>query len=290
MSRELYFRPRLEIRSVGGEEGGDMTQPGVGQVWASGDAYEPYVGRWSRLVAEEFLGWLAVVPQCRWLDVGCGTGALASTILRFTDPIRVEGIDPSDSYIAHATVHVADKRAQFRVGRADALPFETEAFDAVVTGLVLNFVPSAPDAVAEMVRVTRRGGLIAAYVWDYAGDMQLIRRFWDAAIALDPTAANLDEGRRFTLCQPQALTKLFASADLADVEARAIDIPTRFRDFTDYWSPFLGGQAPAPSYAMSLTEERRTALRDQLRTTLPVDPDGSIHLMARAWAVRGTRR
>ena len=267
-----------------------MTQPDVGQVWASGGAYEPYIGRWSRLVAEEFLSWLAVAPRRRWLDVGCGTGALVSTILKVAEPIRVEGVDPSADYIAHATAHVADDRAQFRVGGAEALPFEAEAFDAVVSGLVLNFVPSAPDAVMEMVRVTGRGGLVAAYVWDYAGGMQLIRRFWDAAIALDPSAADLDEGRRFTLCHPEALMKLFAGADLTDVEQRAIDVPTHFRDFADYWSPFLGGQALAPSYAMSLTEDQRIALRDELRTTLPVDPDGSIRLMARAWTIRGTRR
>jgi hypothetical protein len=124
-------------------------------------------------------------------------------------------------------------------------------------------------------------------VWDYAGQMQLIRYFWDAAVALDPSASSLDEGKRFPLCQPQALRKLFQKAQLAEVMISAIEVPTTFRNFEDYWTPFLGGQGPAPGYAMSLMEEQRTALRERLRATLPTDPSGSIHLTARAWAISG---
>jgi hypothetical protein len=117
--------------------------------------------------------------------------------------------------------------------------------------------------------------------------MQLMRYFWDAAVTLDPGIAALDEGRRFPLCQPEPLAELFNSAGLSDIEVRAIDVPTRFRDFDDYWSPFLGGQGPAPAYVMSLPDEQRTALREYLRSTLPTADDGSIYLIARAWAVRG---
>ena len=137
--------------------------------------------------------------------------------------------------------------------------------------------------------VARDGGTVAAYVWDYAGRMELMRHFWDAAVALDPAAVELDEGRRFPLCQPGPLAEIFRGVGLSTVEVRAIDVPTVFRDFDDYWSPFLGAQAPAPAYAMSLSEERRAALRERLRATLPVEHDGSIRLIARAWAVRGTR-
>jgi len=140
-----------------------------------------------------------------------------------------------------------------------------------------------------MVQAVRKGGTVAAYVWDYAGQMQLMRYFWDAAVALDPAACTLDEGQRFPLCQPEPLRQLFQTAQLGKVGVRSIDIPTTFRDFDDYWSPFLGGQAPAPGYAMSLSEERRVALREQIRATLPIAPDGSIHCIARAWAVRGVR-
>jgi hypothetical protein len=138
-----------------------------------------------------------------------------------------------------------------------------------------------------MKRTTRAGGTVAAYVWDYAGEMQMMRHFWNAAVALDPAAVELDEGRRFPICHPEPLGDLFRGAGLREVEARAIDVPTVFRDFEDYWSPFLGGQAPAPGYCMSLPEERRSALREFIRTSLPTLADGSIHLIARAWAVRG---
>ena len=256
-------------------------------VWAAGDLYEPYVGRWSRLVAGEFLKWLAVSPHKDWLDVGCGTGALTQSILDHGNPKSVKGIDPSPGFIEYAKARVTSGRASFEVGDAQSLPIDTASCDAAVAGLVLNFVPQPPRAAAELARVVRPGGVVAAYVWDYAGKMELMRYFWDAAVALNPAAHELDEGRRFPICQPEPLTELFAQSGLHDVEVRSIDAPTHFRDFDDYWSPFLGGQAPAPGYAMSLNEERRGELRDRIRSTLPVAKDGAIRLIARAWAVRG---
>jgi SAM-dependent methyltransferase len=260
------------------------------EAWASGDAYEPYVGRWSRLLAREFLKWLGVAPGSRWLDVGCGTGALSKAILQETAPGRVKGIDRSDGYIAHVQKQIQDDRARFEVGDAQALADDSQSYDAVVSGLVLNFVPQPEQAVNEMRRVARSDGIVAAYLWDYAGEMQLIRHFWNAAAALDPHAVDLDEGRRFPLCRPGPLRELFQGAGLKMVEVRAIDISTHFKDFDDYWSPFLGGQGPAPSYAMSLSKEKRLALRERIRAGLPFAHDGSIPLMARAWAVRGVRQ
>ena len=260
--------------------------------WHNADAYERYVGRWSRLVAREFLGWLAVEPGRDWLDVGCGTGALSQTIVATADPATVLGIDPSPGFIAGAQRQLADPRVRFEIGDARTLPVANDSRDVVVSGLMLNFVPAAEQATAarEMRRVTRSDGVIGAYVWDYTGQMHLMRAFWDAAVALDPRADEIDESRRFPLCQPEPLASLFRGAGLEEVEVRAIDIPTVFRDFDDYWSPFLGGQGPAPAYAMSLDEERRAALRERIRADLPVAADGSIPLIARAWAVRGTVR
>jgi len=129
---------------------------------------------------------------------------------------------------------------------------------------------------------------VAVYVWDYAGDMEMMRRFWDAAVALDPAALDKDEARRFPLCRPEPLAALFGDAGLAQVEVRAIDVQTIFRDFDDYWMPFLGGQGPAPTYCMSLTEDHRAALRERIRATLPFRQDGSVPMVARAWAARGT--
>ncbi len=256
-------------------------------VWASGDAYEPYVGRWSRPVARELLAWLGLPPNLHWLDVGSGTGALSQVLLHNAAPREVVGIDQSDGYVAYARARVTDERVTFQVADAQSLPFPDARFDAAVSGLVLNFVPDKARAVGEMRRAVRPGGTVAVYVWDYAGRMQLMRRFWDAAIALDPAARDLDEGSRFPICKPEPLAALFQQAGLQTVETRAIDVPTLFRDFDDYWSPFLGGQAPAPGYCAALTEERRASLREHLRADLPTRPDGTIHLIARAWAVRG---
>jgi SAM-dependent methyltransferase len=255
--------------------------------WAAGDLYEPYVGRWSRLVAKDFLQWLALPAQLDWLDVGCGTGALTQTILQQMLPRSVKGIDPSAGFVDFATAHITDPRVTFDVGDAQSLPVESARFDVAASGLVLNFVPKPSLAAQEMTRVVRPGGTVAAYVWDYAGKMELMRYFWDATVALEPSASNLVEATRFPICQPPALTSLFQDAGLHDVQTHMIDVPTTFKSFDDYWNPFLGGQGPAPAYAMSLTEERRTALRDRIRETLPIASDGTIPLVARAWAVRG---
>jgi SAM-dependent methyltransferase len=255
--------------------------------WAGGDRYESYVGRWSRPVARRFLGDLAVPPGRRWLDVGCGTGALTQAILATAAPAAVVGVDPSPDFVAHAAAHVPDPRAAFREGSAQALPVDDASVDVVVSGLVLNFVPEPAAALVEMRRAATPGGTVAAYVWDYAGAMQLMRHFWDAAAERDPTAADLDEGLRFPLCRPGPLRSLFTGAGLDDVVVGEIVVPTVFADFDDYWTPFLGGTGPAPAYAMSLGEADRNALREILRARLPTADDGSIQLTARAWTVRG---
>jgi SAM-dependent methyltransferase len=264
-------------------------QPAARDVWDAGAGYEAYVGRWSRLVAREFVRWLAVPNGRRWLDVGCGTGALVEAILEGAEPSGVLGVDRSEGFVAHARARVAHHEVAFRVGDAQAIPAPAGGFDAVVSGLVLNFVPDPARMVGEMARTGRPGSTIALYVWDYGVGMELMRRFWDAAKALDPAAAALDEGTRFPLCAPAPLAALFSAAGLSGVATRAIDASTPFRDFDDYWSPFLAGQGPAPAYAMSLSEDRRAALRERLRGSLPASPDGSIRLTARAWAVRGSR-
>ncbi len=259
--------------------------------WDSAPAYERYVGRWSRLVAREFIPWLDVPPGGRWFDVGCGAGALTQAILDLAEPDSVLGIDSSERYVAHTSAQVDDPRARFAVGDARSLPVEDGAFDAIVSGLMLNFVPEAdrPGAVAEMRRALRPGGVVAAYVWDYAEGMQLMRHFWDVAVELDPGALQMDEGRRFAFCQPTPLAALFRGAGLDHVEVQGITVPTVFRNFDDYWEPFLGGQGTAPGYTKSLDENRKAALRERLRARLPVAEDGSIRLSARVWAVRGTR-
>jgi SAM-dependent methyltransferase len=202
-------------------------------------------------------------------------------------PPSVAGVEPSEGFLKSAKENLAG-RAALHQGSAASIPLSDASVDVVVSGLVLNFVPDPRAALLEMARVTCKGGTIAAYVWDYSGKMELMRHFLDVAAKLDPEAASLDEGVRFPLCRPEALEKLFASAGLKEVEATAIDIPTLFADFDDYWQPFLGGQGPAPAYAMSLDETARAQLRGRIRARLPTEANGSISLTARAWAVRSS--
>ncbi|MFJ3904373.1 class I SAM-dependent methyltransferase [Streptomyces sp. NPDC090025] len=259
-------------------------------MWASGAAYEPYVGRWSRLVADRFVRWLAVGPGGGWRDVGCGTGAVTRAVLAAAQPVAVVGVDRSPEYVAHARARVDDPRARFVVGDATELPFPDRTATAAVSGLVLNFVPDPARAAAELTRTVVPGGRVGVYLWDYGdGGMEAIRAFWDAAIELDPQAAALDEAVRFPLCARGPLGELLRGAGLVDVEVTGIRVPTRFADFDDFWTPFLGAQGPAPAYLATLPPPHRTALRDRLRTTLRRAPDGTIRLHARAWAARGTR-
>jgi SAM-dependent methyltransferase len=247
-----------------------MGQKQVSDTWERGSPYEQYVGRWSRRVAPRFLSWLSIPAGRRWLDVG-----------------SVTGVEPSEGFLKTAKENLAG-RVALHQGSATAIPLGDASVDVVVSGLVLNFVPDQRAALLEMARVTVKDGTIAAYVWDYAGKMELMRFFWDAAVELDPNTAKLDEGIRFPLCRPEALEKLFIDAGLEEVEVKPIDIPTPFVDFDEYWQPFLGGQGPAPAYVMSLDETARTRLRDRIRERIPITANGSISLTARAWATRAT--
>jgi SAM-dependent methyltransferase len=230
------------------------------------------------------------VPDgAQWLDVGCGTGALTEAVLGSCAPAAVVGVDPSPGFVAYARARVSDPRATFEVASADALPFADASFDAVVAALVLNFVPDREQALREMRRVARPGTVVAAYLWDYpGGGMQMLTRFWDAAIELNAEATRLAEKSRFEVCAPGPLEELFTGAGLTGVTVGPIVVPTVFRDFDDYWGPFLLGQGPAPSYVATLDEPGRTALRERLRERLPPDGDGAIRLTARAWMARGT--
>lgn len=263
-----------------------MDDKHVADTWERGNPYEFYVGRWSRRIAPPFLSWLGIGGGRRWLDVGCGTGALSAAILDRCAPASVNGVDPSEGFLGSARERVGAK-ATLRQGDAARIPLGDASVDVVVSGLVLNFVPDHHAALREMSRVTCKGGTVAAYVWDYADRMELMRHFWDAAVELDPDAAKLDEGARFPVCRPDALEQLFVGSGLDAVAVEAIEIPTVFTDFDDYWQPFLGGQGPAPAYVMSLDDAARQRLRQALWTRLPIQQDGSIALAARAWAVRG---
>ncbi|THG34376.1 methyltransferase domain-containing protein [Glaciibacter flavus] len=256
--------------------------------WQQGDPYERYIGRWSRRIAPLFLERIAAPEHARWVDVGCGTGALSEAILAGCAPAALIGVEPSSGFRAAAATRLGDP-AQVVAGDASALPLPDDSADVVVSGLVLNFVPDPHAAVREMVRVATAGALIAGYVWDYGDGMEIIRRFWDVAVPLDPAATTVREATGFDLCTPDALRELFA-AHLADVGVEAIDLIAEFEDFDDYWMPFLGGQGPAPAYVATLTNAARERLREELRRELAPSPDGPFTLRARAWSARGVVR
>jgi SAM-dependent methyltransferase len=255
--------------------------------WAAGSTYESFMGRWSRLLAPRFLSWLCVPAGVHWLDVGCGTGAMTNAICAQAAPASVVGCDPAAPFVEYARRHSTEACASFVVAGADELPRRPEGFGSVTSLLALNFLPDAGAAIREMRRRTIDGGAVSACVWDYAGGMQFLRYFWDAAVALDSAAAAFDEGRRFPICRPDALVDLFTSSGLGDIRCEAIEIPTGFESFDDYWKPFLGGTGPAPSYVSSLETTRRTALSRRLADTLPRTSTGTIALTARAWAIAG---
>jgi SAM-dependent methyltransferase len=261
----------------------------TGDRWAAGDAYEAYMGRWSRGLARRFLEWLGPASGGSWLEVGCGSGALTSSILAACEPASIVACDPSAAFVAHASAKVADPRATFSVAAADALPSRQGGFDMIVSGLVLNFVPGPVGALAVMRDRARPGGVVAAYVWDYAGGVEFLHCFWEEAVKLDESAADRDEARRFAEWQPTLLLSLFQAAGLGEIEGETLDVPTTFAGFDDYFAPFLGGTGPAPSYVASLTDERRKALRERLQARLAPAEDGSLRLRARAHAVRGVK-
>jgi SAM-dependent methyltransferase len=261
--------------------------------WAVGELYEPYMGRWSRLVAAQFVPLLGVPAGSDWVDVGCGTGALSTALLDLGEPRSVVGVDPSEGFVDYACHHISDPRFRGAVAYAADLGLPADSADAVVSGLVLNFVPLPVTALEEAARVVRPGGLVGGYVWDYAEGMGMLRAFWDAAMLIDPDAGEAAEGARFPLCRPEPLQLALLDAGLVDARVEAIDTTAQFQGFDGYWAGFMGGQGPAGSYVVGMDPGRREALRARLRERLLLQhalrSDGSIELPLRAWAYWGRR-
>lgn len=253
--------------------------------WSAGQSYEHYMGRWSRMIAKEFLSWLDPNKSAEWLEIGCGTGALTTAILDECEPSSILATDASEDFISHTRDTITDARVRFGTATAQNLPVEDDSVDIVTSALVLNFVPDRHAGLIEMQRVLRPGGILSFYVWDYpGGGIGFIDAFWKAAASLDAEAADLDEGTRFPFCTEEGLVELCSDAGLPDAEIAPIEIVTEFPDFDAFWHPFTLGAGPAPGYCMSLSEEQRKALRARLADRL--DQGGPVNMTARAWAMK----
>jgi ubiquinone/menaquinone biosynthesis C-methylase UbiE len=257
------------------------------KMFATGSGYERFMGRWSRILARAHVAFAGVRDGDRVLDVGAGTGSLASAVAAVNKRGEVVGIDPSEVFIAHARNAVDSERVRFEVGDAQNLQFDEASFDKTLALLVMNFIPDHNKAIAEMRRVTRPQGVISACVWDYNEGMQMLRFYWDEVVALDPAMEPKDE-RHMKLSRQGQLAELWEKAGLLSVEEQPLVIEQSYASFSDYWEPFLAGAGPAGAYAVSLSEERRAQLEARLRKRVLGDrADGPFALKARAWCVKG---
>jgi SAM-dependent methyltransferase len=256
---------------------------------SDGAAYERFLGRWSRRLAEPFAEFARPADQGRVLDVGCGTGSLALALAERGAPDRVAAIDISASYIAVARSRPAAAGIGFAVADACRLPYPDGSFAAALAQLSLNFVPDAAQAVREMRRVVQPGGVVAAAVWDFRGGLVFQRLFWDTAAGVDP-GAGAARDRLFSgpLALPKGLPVLWCASGLTQIERGSITIRMKYADFADYWEPLLGGQGPVGAYVEGLSPERRRLIEERVRAAfLSGAPDGPRSLTATAWAVRG---
>jgi SAM-dependent methyltransferase len=257
------------------------------QMFVESDAYERFMGRWSRRLAPLLVTFASVAEEDSVLDAGSGTGALSLAVAAARPSSRVTGVDPSSAYVRNAQARTSSDGVRFLVGDAQALPFPDTAFDKALSLLAMNFIPDAAKALQEMTRVTRPGGTVAAAVWDYGEGMEMLRVFWDEAVALDPAIAARDE-RNMPLCRRGELAALWHAQELQQIEEQPIAIELSFVSFEDYWTPFLGGQGPAGACVSSLPEAVRTALASRIRKRfLEERQDAPFTLQARAWAVKG---
>jgi len=256
-------------------------------MFSVGEAYDLFMGRWSRLLAPLLVQFAGVTDGGDVLDVGSGTGSLTAAIAAIAPASRIVGVDRSEPYVALARAHHQTSRVRFEVGDAQQLQFGDASFDVTISALILNFIPDAPKALAEMIRVTRPAGTIAAAVWDYGEGMEMLRIFWDEAVALDRSADAKDE-RHMPFCRAGELAALWRALGLENVSETPLTIQTPFSSFENYWAPFLHQQGPAGAYVATLSGRDREQLAKRLRSRLlGAGPDGPITLRARAWAVRG---
>ena len=270
-----------------GSEATDGAPAYAAGAFTDGAAYEWFLGRWTVRLADPFIDFAAPPAEGALLEVGCGTGSLARRLAQRFSGREVHGVDPSAGYIDHARAQGGN--VGYSVGSAQRLDWPDGTFAGTLCQLVLNFVPDAPAAAREMKRATRRGGVMAATVWDYRGGLIFQRVFWDTAAGIEESAA-VARDRHFStpLGEAGGLESLWRATGLVDVSTGSLTIRMDYASFDDYWQPLLGGQGPVGAYVKSLPDTRQALVREHVRRAyLAGGNDGPRSMAATAWAVRG---
>jgi SAM-dependent methyltransferase len=254
---------------------------GGAETFRAAAAYDRHVGRYAQQLASALIAFAGIEPGMRALDVGCGPGALTAALADMLGAANVSAADPSEPFVE--ACRQRSPGVNVVVAAAEALPFESTEFEVTLSQLVVNFMQDAQAGVREMARVTLPGGVVASSVWDYAGEMTLLRAFWDAARDVEPERGGAaDEGVVMRWCREGELAELWRAAGLQDVSSGALTVRASYTDFEDLWSPFPTGVAPSGAFCKSLNDERRAALHDAYRQRLGVG-NGPFELTARAW-------
>jgi ubiquinone/menaquinone biosynthesis C-methylase UbiE len=253
-------------------------------LFADGEHYERVMGRWSRLVGESFLDWIAIPPGMRWADVGCGNGAFTEIILARCAPSSVRAFDPAPGQIAYARKQPSALQADYQIANAEALPLSNDSVDAAVMALVISFIADPAKAVAELVRVTQPGGTVAAYMWDLEGEGVPTRHIFRAASSLGITPQGPPTP---AASQQDAMRELWQAAGLQAIETTTIAIPIRHASFDAYWAAHSLPAGPAGRLIQTLPPEGREQLQSRLREILPTADDGSVAFESIANAVKG---
>jgi SAM-dependent methyltransferase len=248
-----------------------------------GAAYERFMGRWSRAVGRVFLDWLAPPAGAHWLDVGCGTGAFSELVLDTCSPAAVTAVDPAKAQIDYVSRQPLAQRAEFRVADASVLPFPDAAFDIVACAIVINFIPDRSRALAEMRRVGRSSGVIAGYVWDFAGERG---PNWPLRLGMREIGAEVPRPAGAGDTALAALSSLFAGAGLEGIVTRTIEVSMDFRDFDDFWRVHTPSLHPITKAIAELRNADRLRLFERVRAELPPGPNGNIAYSVRANAIK----
>jgi SAM-dependent methyltransferase len=265
-----------------------MGEPsGAATFRVAAEAYDRHIGRYGPALARALCHAATVRSGQRALDVGCGPGALTAELVERLGASSVAAVEPSAPFASACAARLPG--VQVEQAPAERLPFSDGEFDRTLAQLVVNFMTDPAAGIAEMARATRPGGVVAAAVWDYAGGMTLLRRFWDAVVALDPEAGERDEGRSMRFCTPDELHALWAAAGLENVHVDEAIVEAEYADLEDLWRPLESGAGPSGAYVAALPAERQADLREELARRLDVG-DGRFRLSARAWVVTGRVR